>query len=60
MRYIDKLPPTMTGNTREDVQSIASYLLYLQEQINFILSAMDRKSQDAAEQTRGGDTLTGG
>lgn len=60
MRYIDRMPPVPTGNTQSDLQSIAAYLSYLQEQMNFILSAMDRKSQDAAEQTRGGDTLTGG
>ncbi len=44
MRYIDKLPPAMTGNTQTDLQSIAAYLCYLQEQMNFILSAMDKKS----------------
>lgn len=45
MRYIDKLPPPVTGNTQADVQSIAAYLLYLQEQMNFILSTMDKKSE---------------
>lgn len=46
MRYIDRTPPVITGNTKADLQSIAAYLSYLQEQMNFILSSMEKQRKN--------------
>lgn len=38
MKYIDKSPPTVTGDSRKDAQAIVDYLAYLREQFNFMLA----------------------
>lgn len=42
MRQIDRKPQALTGDTQKDLQAIAEYLAYLQEQINFILSGLEK------------------
>ena len=44
-RRIDRLPPAPTGDPRRDSAAACEYLFYLREQLNFILSVMDRKEE---------------
>lgn len=46
MRLIDRQPPAPTGDTARDVENIYSYLAYLMEQINFILTNLNREGRN--------------
>ena len=39
-RKIDKRPPNLTGDPKEDAQKVEDYLNYLRDQMNFILSTI--------------------
>lgn len=45
MKYIDKSPPMMTGDSKRDIQSIVEYLAYLQETVNFNLTQMAKEKR---------------
>lgn len=42
MRKIDKAPPTVTGNVGADLIALREYLVYLTEQINWILTLITK------------------
>ena len=42
MILIDRQPPTPTGNKDRDLQAMYEYLMYLQEQMNFILTNIEK------------------
>lgn len=46
MRLIDKTPPSPTGDAQKDVQALYQWCAYLQEQLNFIITNMERVRQD--------------
>lgn len=37
-KYIDRTPPAQTGNAETDQKAIFDYLVYLREQMNWILN----------------------
>ncbi len=41
--YLDKMPPVSTGDVRKDLRETMEYLIYLQEQMNFILSKINKQ-----------------
>lgn len=43
MAVFGKAPPEMTGDSKADCQRLADYLGYLQEQVDFSLSNLERK-----------------
>jgi len=43
LKKIDKLPPSPSGDLKKDVEALANYLCYLQEQINFALELQERR-----------------
>ena len=43
MRSIDSLPPAPTGNPEADVRALYQYLCNLVEQLNFIISQINKK-----------------
>ena len=43
MKKIEKRPPALTGNPTEDNRRMAEYLEYLREQMNYILSLIERR-----------------
>lgn len=43
MRKIDRTPPRPTGDTQVDINAIITYLHYLREQINFIITNIERR-----------------
>jgi len=49
-RKIDKLPPVYSGSLKEDTQAIINYLVYLHEQINFILAKLDKQVDSTKEE----------
>ncbi len=38
---IDKMPPEINGDTKKDLENIRDYIVYLREQINFALQALE-------------------
>jgi hypothetical protein len=40
--YIDKAPPVTTGDADKDLKALAEYCWYLYEQINFIVSQINK------------------
>ncbi len=48
-RKIDKLPPSCSGNLKDDTQAVINYLVYLHEQINFILAKLDKQADTTKE-----------
>ncbi len=44
MRYIDKMPPTPTGNASLDMARLTDYLRTLVEQLNAIIAASNKKN----------------
>ena len=46
MKKIEKNAPMLTGNPEEDVRLLASYVTYLREQINYILTLIDRRFKE--------------
>lgn len=44
-KYIDRTPPTSTGDQKKDAQAVFDYLNYLREQMNYILSLIYRQQQ---------------
>ena len=38
MRKIDKAPPALSGNSGADIKALREYLVYLTEQLNWILT----------------------
>ena len=44
MRYIDKMPPTPTGNTNLDMARLTDYLRTLVEQLNYIIAKANKKN----------------
>ncbi len=43
MKKIEKRPPAPTGDPAADVRAQAEYLDYLREQMNFILTLIERR-----------------
>lgn len=43
MNKIDKTPPAPTGDPQTDISAVITYLYYMREQINFILSIIERR-----------------
>lgn len=43
MILIDKTPPVPTGDSKQDVASVYDYLSYMQEQLNYILTIIDKR-----------------
>lgn len=37
-KYIDRTPPELSGDQAKDQKAILEYMIYLQEQLNWILS----------------------
>lgn len=46
IRLIDRTPPEPTGNTQQDLSELSDYCAYLREQINFILTTLNRRGND--------------
>lgn len=44
-RKIDKLPPSQSGNLKEDMEKVINYLSYLHEQINFMAAKLEKQSE---------------
>lgn len=44
VRLIDKTPPAPTGDAQADVAALYQYCAYLQEQLNFILTNLNREA----------------
>lgn len=42
IKIIEKDPPTATGNTRADIKALENYLVYLKEQLNWILTIITK------------------
>ena len=42
MILLDKQPPALTGDTRRDLQVLYEWAMYLYEQLNFILTNLQR------------------
>jgi hypothetical protein len=42
-KYIEKVPPKLTGDTTRDLAELLRYQTYLREQINFLLSTIYKK-----------------
>ena len=42
IKLIEKDPPPATGNAQADLQALEDYLAYLKEQLNFILTNLQR------------------
>ena len=43
MKQIDRLPPALTGNDRQDIKALSDYVTYLQERVNFMFSLINRR-----------------
>ncbi len=43
MKKIDKAPAPLTGDVRKDQQELRNYLVYLREQLNFILTQINKE-----------------
>jgi len=43
LKKIDKLPPSPSGDIKKDVDALANYLCYLQEQINYQFELQNRR-----------------
>lgn len=43
IRIIEKDPPVATGNVERDIKAQEDYLVYLREQLNFILTNIQRR-----------------
>ena len=41
-KFIDRNPPELTGDAKKDLAAMQNYLYYLREQVNFILSTMNK------------------
>lgn len=39
-KYIDRTPPSPTGDKKRDEQAIYDYLSYMREQLNYILQLL--------------------
>ena len=46
IRLIDRTPPVMSGDEKQDVRALYEYIAYLQEQLNFILTNIGREGQN--------------
>ena len=46
LRYIDKLPPEPTGNVKKDNEELYKYLFYLREQINALVSQLNKGEKE--------------
>lgn len=44
--YIDRLPPTVTGDVRADLAQIVLYQRYITERMNYIIGLLN-KTQEA-------------
>lgn len=47
MILIDKDPPALTGNRDADLKAMYEFLMYLKEQLNFILTNIERETTNA-------------
>ena len=47
---IDRTPPALTGKPEEDVRRLQDYIVYLHEQLNYLLGQIDRR----LDETEGG------
>ncbi len=41
-RYIDKLPPKPSGDSKKDIEALYEYLFYQREQINLLVSEINK------------------
>lgn len=46
MKYIDKSPPSVSGDSEKDTQAIVDYLAYLQETVNFNLAQIAKEKRE--------------
>lgn len=46
-RRIDKLPPSYSGEVKEDLKQIMQYLSYLHEQVDFYIAKLEKISESA-------------
>ena len=46
-RKIDKLPPHYSGDIKQDMQSVITYLAYLNEQINFLAAKLEKLNEES-------------
>lgn len=49
MILIDREPPRMTGNASQDARALRDYLMYLQQQLNFILTQLQKGGANGSE-----------
>ncbi len=49
LRKIEKRPPAPTGDAAADAQALADYLDWLREQINFILTLIERRLNEGGD-----------
>ena len=40
---IDRTPPAVSGKTEDDVRRLQDYIVYLHEQLNYILSQIEKQ-----------------
>lgn len=40
---IDRTPPVLSGKPEEDVKRLQDYIVYLHEQLNYMLGQIDRR-----------------
>lgn len=45
-KFIDRMPPTETGDRDRDIRAIMEYQAYLREQLNFILSLIYKQNRE--------------
>lgn len=44
VRLIDRTPPAPSGDVNQDIRALMDYCAYLQEQLNFILTNLNREA----------------
>jgi len=49
IKRIEKRPPAPTGDEKQDIRQIVEYQNYLYEQLNYILSLIDRKLNEGGQ-----------
>lgn len=40
---IDRQPPALTGNTKQDIEALQNYTQYLVERMNYILTLLNKR-----------------
>ena len=50
---IDRTPPVLSGKPEEDVKPLQDYIVYLHEQLNYLLGQIDRR----LDENEGGERM---